>query len=302
MGFLFMDFGMAIVSFNCNIFNHLSKRTPMKRTALVLLFILPMFIYSQRKPRIKGSRVVTEVNEELPPFNAIQLNDDLDIVLKKSFGPGYEIVADDNLIDILKFTVEDSTLVIASFYDVSSKKQFDITINYSELKAISAKEGSITSNDMINSDELFVDGFADSKWNLQASAAVMDINLEDMAKAEFNVDVDSLNVSMNSRAEAYVYAVNETNLVSLEGNASFTFEGTSDRMQLEMTGNAKFKGERMEAGTVGAKLENSANARLNVYRDLELSSKGSARTLLYGNPQITVLEFTDTSQLLKKVE
>ncbi|MEM9361261.1 MAG: DUF2807 domain-containing protein [Bacteroidota bacterium] len=274
----------------------------MKKAILCGLILIPMVIWSQRKPKIKGSRVVTEVNEELPAFNAIVLNDDLDIVLKKSFGPGYEIIADDNLIDILKFKVEDSTLVITSFYTVTSKKQFDITINYTDLKAITAKEGSIVSKEMINSDELFVDGFADTRLTLQASAAVMDINLEDMSKSEFNVDVDSLNVTMNKRAETYIYAVTEANLVNLGGNASFTFEGTADRMQLEVIDNAKFKGEKMEAGSVKAKLENSANVRLNSYRDLELSSKGSSRTQLYGNPQITILEFLDSSQLIKKTE
>ncbi|MEM8765238.1 MAG: DUF2807 domain-containing protein [Bacteroidota bacterium] len=274
----------------------------MKKIIFLLLLLMPMIILSQRKPKIKGSRIVTEVNEELPAFNAIVLNDDLDIVLKKSFGPGYKVVADDNLIDILKFKVEDSTLVITSFYTVSSKKQFDITINYTQLKAITAKEGSITSKEMIDGDELFVDGFANTRLNIQASTGVMDINLEDTNKSEFNVDVDSLNVTMNKRAEAYIYAVTEANLVNLEGNASFTFEGTADRMQLEVVDTAKFKGEKMEAGSVRAKLENSANVRLNSYRDLELSSKGNGRTQLYGNPQITILEFLDNSQLIKKTE
>lgn len=274
----------------------------MKKIICCSLLLIPLFLLAQRKPRIKGSRVVTEVNEELPAFNAIQLNDDLDIVIKKSFGPGYEIIADDNLIDILKFQVEDSTLVITSFYDVSSKKQFDITVNYTELKSIALKEGSITSKDMIDTNELFVDGFANTRLNLQASAAVMDINLEDTSKAEFNIDVDSLNVSMNQRAEAYIYAVTDASTISLEENASFTFEGTADRMQLEAMGNAKFKGEKMEAGTIRAQLQNTANVRLNSYRDLELSSKGSARTQLYGNPQITIVEFLDSSQLIKKIE
>ena len=274
----------------------------MKKIIFLILLLMPIVMLSQRKPKIKGSRIVTEVNEELPAFNAIVLNDDLDIVLKKSFGPGYKIIADDNLIDILKFKVEDSTLVITSFYTVSSKKQFDITINYTQLKAITAKEGSITTKEMIDGDELFVDGFANTRLNIQASTAVMDINLEDTNKSEFNVDVDSLNVTMNKRAEAYIYAVTEANLVNLEGNASFTFEGTADRMQLEVVDTAKFKGEKMEAGSVKAKLENSANVRLNSYRDLELSSKGNSRTQLYGNPQITILEFLDSSQLIKKIE
>nr|WP_299073854.1 DUF2807 domain-containing protein [uncultured Allomuricauda sp.] len=274
----------------------------MKNLIVLLLLLCQVTVLAQRKPKIKGSRIVSEVNEELPAFNAIQLNDNLDIKLKKSFGPGYEIIADDNLIDILKFRVEDNTLVISAFYDVTAKKQFDITINYTELRAITVKEGSIVSEDIINSDELFVDAFADARLNLKASAAVMDINLEDNSKGDFNVDVDSLNVGLTNRAEAYIYSVNEVSVVDLDGNGSLTYEGTSDRIAIDLTGNSKYKGEKMEAGTISAKLENDANARLYAYRDLELSAKGNSRVYLYGNPKITILEFLDTSQLIKKVE
>ncbi|KQC31696.1 GIN domain-containing protein [Flagellimonas eckloniae] len=274
----------------------------MKNLIVLLLLLCQVMVLAQRKPKIKGSRIVSEVNEELPAFNAIQLNDNLDIKLKKSFGPGYTIVADDNLIDILKFRVEDSTLVVSAFYDVTAKKQFDITINYTELRAITVKEGSIISDDIINSDELFVDAFADARLNLKASAAVMDINLEDNSKGDFNVDVDSLNVGLTNRAEAYIYSVNEVSVVDLDGNGSLTYEGTSDRIAIDLTGNSKYKGEKMEAGTIHAKLENTANARMYAYRDLELSAKGNSRVYLYGNPKITILEFLDTSQLIKKVE
>ena len=98
----------------------------MKKFLLPLLLLFMVSMTAQRKPKIKGNRVVTEVNGELPSFNAIVLEDNLDIVLKKSFGPGYRIEADDNLVDILKFKVEDSTLVISSFYTVTSKKKFNI--------------------------------------------------------------------------------------------------------------------------------------------------------------------------------
>lgn len=274
----------------------------MRNLVVVLLLLSQVMVWAQRKPKIKGSRIVSEVNEALPAFNAVQLNDNLDIVLKKSFGPGYEIVADDNLIDILKFKVEDSTLVISSFYDVTAKKQFDITINYTELRAITAKEGSIVSTDIISSDVLFVDGFANSRLDVKASAGVIDINMEDNSKGDFNLDVDSLNVGVNKRAEAYIYTFNEVSLVDLDENGALTFEGTSDSITIDLSGNSKFKGERMEAGTVKALLENTANARIHAYRDLELASKGNSRVYLYGNPKITILEFLDTSQLIKKVE
>ena len=274
----------------------------MKKIILLLIVLLPMLSIGQRKPKIKGSRIVTEVSEELPPFNAIVLNDNLDIVLERSYGPGYRVVADDNLIDILKFNVQDSTLIISSYYDVTAKKQFDITINYTDLRAITLKDGSVVSKDIIESDELFVDGFNQTKLDIKANAAVMDINLEDNSNGNFNVDVDSLNISMGHRAEAFVYAVNETGLVDLEGNATLAIEGTSDRIQAKLMGDAKLKGEKMEVGNLLLTMENDPSAWVYAFRDLELSVKGNSRVYLYGTPQITVLEFLDTSQLIKKME
>ncbi len=274
----------------------------MKKVLVILLLIAPMISFSQRKPRIKGSRIVTEVNEELPSFNAIILNDNLDIVLKKSFGPGYEIVADDNLIDILKFEVKDGTLVISSYYDVTAKKQFDITVTYTDLRAITLKDGSIVSQDIIQGDELFVDGFNNTRLDIKASASVMDINLEDTSHGDFNVDVDSLNITIGNRADAYVYAVNGTSLVDLDENASLTLEGTSNTVQARLVGNSKYKGETMEVGTVKVTMEDDPVAHIYAHGDLELSAKGRSRVYLYGTPKVTILDFLDTAQLIKKEE
>ncbi|WP_431162713.1 GIN domain-containing protein [Flagellimonas beolgyonensis] len=274
----------------------------MKKILLLIVVVFPLLCNAQRKPRIKGSRIVTEVNGELPAFNAIALNDNLDINIKRSYGPGYSVVADDNLIDILKFNVQDSTLVISSYYDVTAKKKFEITINYTELKAITLKDGSLVAMDIIESDELFVDGFNNSRLDIKANAAVMDINLEDTVNANFNVDVDSLNITMGGRSEAYVYAVNETALLDQEGNASLTMEGTSDRIQAQLIGNAKYRGEGMEVGSLKLTIANDASARCYAYRDFELSAKGNTNTYLYGTPKISILEFLDTTQLIKKQE
>jgi hypothetical protein len=294
----------TMVSFDCNIFRKqfvLNNRT-VKNIIVLLLIVFPLLSTAQRKPRIKGSRIVTHVNEELPPFNAIVLNDNLDIVLKKSFGPGYDIEADDNLIDILKFNVEDGTLIISSYYDVTAKKQFDITVNYTELRAITLKDGSMVTQDVIESDELFVDGFNNTRLDIKAKAAVMDINLEETSRGNFNVDVDSLNISLGNRTEAYVYSVGQTGLVDLEGDASLTLEGTSDNIQIRLMGNSRYKGETMEVGDLKLTMENDPSAYIYAFRNLELSAKGNSKIYLFGNPKITIVDFLDTSQLIKRQE
>jgi len=272
----------------------------MKNLIVLLLLLSPLLSHAQRKPKIKGSRVVTQVKEELPPFNAISLVDDLEITLKRSFGPGYSLVADDNLVDILKFEVVDSTLVISSYYTIGSKKQLDIQVEYTQLRALSLKAGSITSMDVIESDELFVDGFNNARLDLRAQGGVMDINLEGVSDGNFNVDMDSLKISMGDRAQAYVYTVGQTALLDLVGQSGLTLEGSLNRAELRMAGNSKYKGETMEVGDMVLEMEQDPSAHIQAYGHLELRLKGNSRVYLLGTPAITLHEFLDTSQLIKQ--
>lgn len=272
----------------------------MKKTLILLLILVPIVSIAQRKPKIKGSRIVAEVTEELPPFNAIVLNDNLEINLNRALGPGYHLSADDNLIDVLKFEVEDSTLVISSYYNITAKKALEITVNYTELQAITLKNGSIVTKEVLDADQLFIDGFNNTKLDIKANAAVMDINLEDTSSGSFNVEVDSLNINLGNRAEAYVYAQIDAGMFDMEGNASLTMEGTADRVQANFLDYAKYKGETMEIGSCHLQMTGNSSARVYAFRDIELNATQDARIYLYGTPKITIEEFLDTAQLIKK--
>ncbi|SDQ26288.1 GIN domain-containing protein [Flagellimonas zhangzhouensis] len=271
------------------------------RKLLVLIFaIIPLLTIAQRKPKIKGSRIITEVSDELPAFNAIVLNDDLEIHLERSNGPGFHIVADDNLIDILKFEVEGSTLMISSYYDITAKKQLDITVKYSELQSISIKKGSIIANNVIESNELFVDGFENTRMDIKANVAVLDINLEENSKGDFHVDADSLNISLNNRTEALVYATTNTANLDLEGNATLTLEGSSEELQANFFQQSRYKGESMQAGHFKLSIQDDASARVFAVDEVDITAKGSSVIYLYGTPKIQIQEFLDTTQLIKK--
>ena len=272
----------------------------MKRIFLVLVLFIPVLLLSQRRPKIKGNRSVTEVNEVLPPFKAIELRDNLNVEIKKSFGEGYEITADDNLIDVLKFEVMDSTLVISSFYDIVSKKKLDITVNYTELAALTVKDGKIFSNGQIASDVLYINTFGNAELDIDASGFMVDVNVENNSKIDLNLDVDSLNVAMNNKADGLIYAVSGSKNISLSDNASLVLEGSTESSRVNMTGSTKLRADKLEAAEVFLSTGESGFARINAYRTFTLQSKGTSKTYLYGNPKITIEEFFDTAQLLKK--
>ncbi|UOY07853.1 DUF2807 domain-containing protein [Muricauda sp. SCSIO 64092] len=272
----------------------------MKRFISIFFLVMPLLLISQRQPKIKGNRSVTEVSEQLPAFTAIELSHNLDIKLKKSFGEGYEIIADDNLVDVLKFDVVDSTLVISSFYDIVSKKKLEITVNYRELMAITVKEGKVFSNEVISSDELYLNTFGNAELDIEASGFMANVNAEDNSTMNLNLDIDSLNVSMKHKTDGVIYAVSGAKNINLEDSTSLTLEGTTESLRAEMKTNTKLKADKLEAAEVDLTIKESGFARINAYRTFTLKSSGNAKTHLYGNPKVAVEEFLDTSQLLKK--
>ncbi|MFS4466918.1 GIN domain-containing protein [Maribacter sp. 2210JD10-5] len=273
----------------------------MNRVILVLLIgILGFQANAQRKPKIKGNKNVVEVREDLPPFHAIQLDDDLEVVLQKASNEGYTIEADDNLIDVLKFKVSDSVLVISSFYNIISKKKLNITVYYTELTDINMKNGEISMQDVISSDRLYVYTSGTSRLELNATADIIDISMEGISSGDFNLASDSLNLTLKDRIDVRVYATGEKNNVYMYKNASAKFEGTSDFFTAKLYGNSNLKAEKLEAQSAMIISQDSPSARVNVLSDFQLSSRGSSRTSLYGNPKITILDFLDTSRLDKE--
>ena len=274
----------------------------MKKLIILAVLISSCGIYAQRKPKIKGNKAVIDVREELPAFNAIELNDDLEINLQKSSNTGYAITADDNLIDVLKFQVEDSTLIISSFYKITSKRKLEITVNYNELQAITLREGVLKMDDIISAYKLDINTYGASRLQLNASASVTNINMEGQSSGDFNLDSDSLTVNLKDRVDASIYMVGDRNTIEMHKNASVRMEGTTDTLSLKLFDNAKYKGAKFEAAVVIADLEETSNARIYAFKEIELLSRGSAKTYLYGNPKITIIEFLDTSELHKQAK
>lgn len=274
----------------------------MKNYIILIALLVGFQTIAQRKPKIKGNKNVVEVKEELPNFKAIELIDDLELVLQKGPTEGYTINADDNLIDVLKFKVEDSTLVISSFYKITTKKKLDISISYIGLESITMHDGKINMKDVISSDRFLVKTHGASRLELNATAPIIHVRMEGMSSGDFNLASDSLNITLKDRVDARIYAVGDSNSVQMFNNASARIEGTTDVFNVELFDNSKLKADKMEAINIEAQLEGSPDAKLNAIEHLGLSSRGTSKTYLYGNPKISILEFLDTSQLHKEKE
>ncbi|WP_396632220.1 GIN domain-containing protein [Maribacter sp. R86514] len=273
----------------------------MKKFALlIMLLVISANGYSQRKPKIKGNKNVIEVREDLEPFNAIELVDDLDIVIQKATTEGYALELDDNLLDVLKFKVENGTLKISSFYNITGKKKLEITIFFQELNSIRMMNGKISMKDVISTDRLSVETFGTSRLELNATADIMDINMEEISSGDFNLASDSLNLTLKDRIDVKLYTTGASNNIYMYKNASAKVEGTTDFLMAKLYGNTSLKATDLQANYVLVVAEDSPDIEVRALNTLQLSSKGGTRTKLYGEPEITILDFLDKSRLEKE--
>lgn len=274
----------------------------MKNLILFSILFSVFFVNGQRKPKIKGNRTITEVMEDLPAFNTIKLEDDLTIFLEASDIPGYSIVADDNLIDIIRFDVTDSVLVVRSFYQITGKKQLDITVKYRNLNKIIAEAGEVISSNQIDTENLDIEISETSQIELRAKATMMTIDMEGSSKGDFNIEADSININLRGKSNMSFYGLLQGVKLDMYENSQAGMEGTSDHLVAALYGNSDVRAEKMETATIGAILEEASKARFFAYKEFQLSASGTSKTYLWGNPSIFIKQFLNTTELYKREE
>lgn len=272
----------------------------MKNIVIILSLLFCFQAFSQRKPKIKGNKNVVDITESLPAFNAIELNDDLDIFLAQANQEGYTLKADDNLIDVLKFRVKDSTLVISSFYKITGKKKLEITINYYELSSVIVRDGKIKMDDVIETDELTIKTYGSAKLEINADTSRTNLIMEGNSSGNFNIQSDTLNIILKDRVDTRIYAVTERNTIQMNTNASAIMDGTTYAMSVHLFDKANLRAKKLQAEGVEIIAEGSPSARVYASEEFELTSKGSSKTYLSGDAKIDIIEFLDTSELHKE--
>ena len=280
------------------------RAIPLHRLLLMfaLLFLGGVQVQAQRTPKIKGNRKVTELREQLPPFRHLKLQADLEVRLESTGSEGYDIRADENLIDVLRLEVRDSTLYISSFYKITGSKALDITVSFKELESVTASAGYLYNESPFQSELLDLSAEEDARLNMEFRASLCRVSLEGNGKADLRAEADSLSVILKERSDAFIYTVNDAMQVRLTDQSGLELEGISGEAAVEADGNAGIKGTRMEATTLHLTTTGSANARVRAMDQLELDASGGSRTYLYGTPKIEILRFTDRAELHKEEE
>lgn len=275
-----------------------------KHTAILLLLLTTTLIYAQRKEKVKGSKIVTIEQREVGDFEALVIEDNLEVHLQRGEKPELKIEADDNLHDIILSSISNNTLRIYTTKQAANYKKIIVRITYTKDLNLITSKGESTINAI---QELLLNAI--TLKSLDASRLFLNVNTKDFLlqaddKSQIELNLKSENtiieLSKNSSLKALV---NTTDLkVDMYQKSNATLEGTATNMLIRLDSNALFTGSNFNTKNADITTESFSNCTLNIETAVIIDATGKSEIQLLGNPTIEMRKFTDEAKLIKKLK
>lgn len=273
-----------------------------KITLLLLLVLTSSTIYGQKKERIKGSKIVTLSIKKLENFENIDVEDNLEVYLVKADSASLEIEADDNLHDIINYTVLGNTLRINSLKDVYGEKKFSVRINYTDnLKLITAKHDTkIHALADIQLENITVKNYDNSRSFLNVKSKFFAIMLNDKSEAELNVKADNTTIEVSKDAELKALIASPEVKIDLYQKAKATIEGDASIAKVRLDNSSDLIAKKFTISNLDITVESYSKASVNVTKNIKISAAGKSEIELLNEPKIEIVKFTNNTTLYKK--
>jgi hypothetical protein len=275
----------------------------LKRMLLLAVVILcNTLVYGQKKERIKGDRNVTSRETPINSFNKIVVGENFNVDIIVGSQASVFVETDDNLHDIIKFNVADSTLSFQTSKKITSSKKLNIKVVYTNtLKHIETIEGGeISSLTSINLDNVELKNSGTSRVFLNIKSKNLKLTASNRTRVKLNLTSSLANIvlSENSKLDMLINA-DSLQLDSYQ-QSDAKIRGGLQKLNIRADNSSNIVGKELTTKTCDILCEGSSDVAVQVTDSLFIDLSGSGEVYLYANPKITINKFADTAKLHKK--
>ncbi len=275
----------------------------MKKIIWVLLVLLCSSLsFSQQKEKVKGSKIVTVVQKEIPEFTDLEVDDNLEIFLIKGDKSTLEIEADDNLQEFIEFSSKGKILHLFTSRQLSGAKKLSVRVTYTDdFKLLIAKgDTNITALAEMNLADFTFKIHDNAKLYANANVKTFTMMSDDKSKAELNLKSDDATIEMskNSQLKALIAATKMK--FDMYQKTKAVIEGDVIDFKLRLDNDSDFTGMKLTSKNTELLTEGFAECSINVATKLILDAKGKTETKVYGTQKIEIKNFLDSAVLSKK--
>ena len=275
-----------------------------KHTAILLFVLFTTLLFAQKKEKIKGSKTVTVEQRAVGNFEALLVEDNLEVHLERGEKTELKIEADDNLHDIISMDLSDNTLRIYTTKQATNYKKIIVRVTYTkDLNLITAKdEATVNAIQELLLNTITLKAHDESKLFLNVNTKDFLLQADDKSKTELNLKSENttLELSKNSSLKALV---NTTDLkIDLYQKSDATLEGTAVNAMLRLDNNASFTGNKFTTKNADITTESYTNCSLFVETTVIIDATNKSEIQLLGSPKIEIRKFADEAKLIKKLK
>lgn len=274
----------------------------MKNLFLIALMCISVVSFAQKKEKVKGSKIVTIEKKQIEAFESIEVLDNFDVSLVKGSLCGVEIEADDNLHEVIDLAMNGTMLRISTTKTISGYKKLSIRITYTDTfkEIIARNDVKIATVGKMELPKISVRGYDDSKILLNGKSDEFVLALDDDSEIEMNIKSKKTTVSLLKSAEAKSVIVGEDATFDLYQKSQAKVEGDCNNMILRLDNNASFAGKSFVVKQADLTVEESCSAEVNVKDLVKIDASGKTEVVLFNDPKIEMIRFSDNAVLRKK--
>jgi hypothetical protein len=274
----------------------------MKKTILLLFLLTTTFGFSQKKEKVKGSKVVTMEQKQIENFKSIEVEDNLEVFLVKGNECGLEIEADDNLHEFIDYKLSGSNLRITTNKDISSFKKLSVRITYTdELDMVIAKnETNVTALSDVDLKTVTFKSYDYAKLYLNAKCKNFTLMANDKSKIELNLKSEKAAIDVSKNAQVKALIASTDLLFDMYQKSTAIIEGDVNTLKLRLDNNSDFNGSKLTAVNTQLFAEAYSNGKINAKTNIVIDIAGKSEMEIFGEPKFEIKRFTDSATLRKK--
>lgn len=278
------------------------KKEMKKLIILITALLVTTLSFSQKKDKVKGSKIVTTEIKKIESFESLEVDDNLEVFIVKGNECGLEIEADDNLHDAIDAVISGSTLRLSTLKSAFGYKKLSIRVTYTnDFKLVTTRnEATVTALADVELDNITFKSYDYSKLFLNAKSKNISLYMDDKSKAEFNSKAENtvITLSKNTSLKGLITSTNMT--FDMYQKSEAEVNGDVETAKLRLDNNANFSGKTFNVKNVDLTCEAYAKISINVKSTIAIDASGKSEIQLYGDQKIDMKRFVDSAVLNKK--
>ena len=274
----------------------------MKKVVLILIVMCTLTsTFAQKKAKLKGNKVVTDVFNTLEGFNAVEINDNLKVTISQAPNNGYHLMADENLVSDINFQVIDSVLKIYTTSNIVSKKKLEIDLTVKNISNITLRnDAKLIGTSKLYVSNITIAAFDDASFNLDLKAENSYVRLAKSVKGELNLTGTKAVMMFDENAFLKGSVVLETLELKMADRSDVNLSGEVTDFKFTGTHTGNLKGKDLKATTSNITLSESSNIDIYTSKLLNIYAKDKSKIYVFGKPEIKVEGLNDKAEIIKR--